>query len=99
MPFQRIAILGCGLIGGSFALALKQAGFAGEIVGWGREAALERAQQRGAIDRGVVDLAQAVADADLVYLSTPVGAILDIRVGPTRAASRSSTRVEQLQLS
>ncbi len=78
MPFQRITILGCGLIGGSFALALKQAGFAGEIVGWGREAALKRAQQRGAIDRGVVDLAQAVADADLVYLSTPVGAILDL---------------------
>lgn len=78
MPFQRITILGCGLIGGSFALALKQAGFAGEIVGWGREDALERAQQRGAIDRGVVDLAQAVADADLIYLSTPVGAILDL---------------------
>ncbi len=78
MPFQRITILGCGLIGGSFALALKQAGFAGEIVGWGREDALERARQRGAIDRGVVDLAQAVADADLVYLSTPVGAILDL---------------------
>jgi prephenate dehydrogenase len=78
MPFQRITILGCGLIGGSFALALKQAGFVGEIVGWGREAALERAQQRGAIDRGVVDLAQAVADADLVYLSTPVGAILEL---------------------
>ncbi len=78
MPFQRITILGCGLIGGSFAFALKQAGFAGEIVGWGREDALERARQRGAIDRGVVDLAQAVADADLVYLSTPVGAILDL---------------------
>ncbi len=78
MPFQRITILGCGLIGGSFALALKQAGFAGEIVGWGREATLEKARQRGAIDRGVVDLAQAVADADLVYLSTPVGAILDL---------------------
>ncbi len=78
MPFQRITILGCGLIGGSFALALKQADFAGEIVGWGREATLERARQRGAIDRGVVDLVQAVADADLVYLSTPVGVILEL---------------------
>ncbi len=78
MPFQRITILGCGLIGGSFALALKQADFAGEIVGWGREATLERARQRGAIDRGVVDLVQAVADADLIYLSTPVGAILEL---------------------
>ncbi|MFQ5778308.1 MAG: prephenate dehydrogenase/arogenate dehydrogenase family protein, partial [Terriglobia bacterium] len=78
MAFQRIAVLGCGLMGGSFALGLKQRGFAGEIVGWDREDTLQKAAQRGAIDRGTTELAEAVAAADLVYLATPVVLIMDL---------------------
>lgn len=78
MAFTRIAILGCGLIGGSFALGLKKNGYRGEIVGWDREETLRKAKQRGAIDRGTTVLAEAVAEADLVYLATPVVLILEL---------------------
>ena len=78
MAFQRITIVGCGLIGGSFALGLKKHGFAGEIAGCDREEVLRAAKERGAIDRGTSEPAEAMAGADLVFLSTPVGAILDL---------------------
>lgn len=69
--FNRIVIFGVGLIGGSFALALKQAGAVGEVVGVGRRrATLERAQSLGIIDR--IGDASSVAGADLVLLAAPV---------------------------
>ena len=86
MSFQRIAILGCGLIGGSFALALKKRGFAGEIVGCDRDDVLEKAKARGAIDAGTSELSEAVANADLVYLATPVVTILDLLPQVAKAA-------------
>jgi len=86
MSFQRIAILGCGLIGGSFALALKKRGFAGEIVGCDRADVLEKAKARGAIDAGTSELSEAVANADLVYLATPVVTILDLLPQVAKAA-------------
>ncbi len=78
MPFQRIAILGCGLIGGSFSLGLKKRRFSGEIVGFDRTDMLEKAMARAAIDRATAELSEAVANADLVYLATPVVTILDL---------------------
>jgi len=78
MAFQRIAVIGCGLVGGSFALGLKKHGFAGEIVGCDREEVLRAAKERGAIDRGTSEPAEAMAGADLVFLSAPVGTILDL---------------------
>jgi len=71
---QQITIIGVGLIGGSFALALKEAGFAGKIVGSGRSAEnLNRAVERGIIDSWDTSLSSAVAGSDVVLLSTPVG--------------------------
>ncbi len=78
MPFERIAVVGCGLIGGSFALGLKKRGFGGEIVGCDRAEILEKAKARGAIERGTTEVAEAVGEADLVYLATPVMTILDL---------------------
>lgn len=78
MVLQRIAVIGCGLLGGSFALGLKKNGFAGEVIGCDREEVLRAARERGAIDRGLTDTGEAVAGADLVVLSTPVGTILDL---------------------
>jgi prephenate dehydrogenase len=75
---RQVTICGVGLIGGSLGLALKQAGFAGRIVGHGRPATLEKAERRGAIDSGCSNLAEAVADADVVYLSTPILNILEL---------------------
>ncbi|HEY7680322.1 MAG TPA: prephenate dehydrogenase [Terriglobia bacterium] len=75
---RQITICGVGLIGGSLGLALKKAGFTGRIVGHGRPATLEKAQRRGAIDEGAPNLAEAVAKADVVYLSTPILTILEL---------------------
>jgi prephenate dehydrogenase len=72
--FKKIVIFGAGLIGGSFALALKKAGAVKEVVGFGRSAAtLEQAQKLGILDRIGADMAAEVRDADLVLLATPVG--------------------------
>ena len=70
---DTVAIFGVGLIGGSFALALKAAGAAERIVGLGRNPAnLERALKLGVIDAACKDPA-IVAAADLVLIATPVG--------------------------
>ena len=77
---EKIAIFGVGLIGGSFALALKQAGAVRHVVGVGRTpAVLERALQLGIVDQATTSVAQAVDGADLILIATPVaqtGAIL-----------------------
>lgn len=77
---NKIAIFGVGLIGGSFALALKKAGAVNQVVGVGRTAAtLERARELGLIDTLCTSVAQAVTDADLILIAAPVaqtGAIL-----------------------
>ena len=76
--FQRISILGLGLLGGSWGLALKRQGFPGRVVGCARRAAtLQQALEAGVIDEGLADPAEGVRGADLVVLATPVGVILD----------------------
>jgi prephenate dehydrogenase len=74
--FDTVAIVGVGLIGGSFGLALREAGFKGRIIGVSSAAALREALARGAIDEGL-PLAEAAARADLIYLSQPIHRILD----------------------
>jgi prephenate dehydrogenase len=80
MPLiNRLAIIGTGLIGGSFALALKQAGEVGTVVGAGRgRANLEAAKALGILDEIADDPALAVKDADLVMLAVPVGQMADV---------------------
>ena len=78
MHFRHIAIVGVGLIGGSFALAARRARIADRITGWDCSAeALDEALSRGIID-AVEDSFDSgkVCEADLVYLAAPVGAIL-----------------------
>jgi prephenate dehydrogenase len=71
---NTVAIVGVGLIGGSFALALRKAGFTGEILGVSSQAVIETACELGTVDRGVT-LTEA-AQADLIYLAQPVDRIL-----------------------
>jgi len=72
LRFERAAIVGVGLIGGSLALAARRAGLIGEVIGIGRSAAnLETARARGIIDRAVRDLS-GVEPVDLVVLAVPV---------------------------
>jgi prephenate dehydrogenase len=73
----KLVVVGVGLIGGSFALALKRSGAAATVVGVGRSRAnLDAAQRRGIIDRSFAldqPWTAELADADLVLLATPVG--------------------------
>jgi prephenate dehydrogenase len=70
---MKLAVIGVGLIGGSFALALKQAKTVSHVVGVGRNAAnLKVALERGVIDSTAADPASAARDADLVLVAAPV---------------------------
>jgi len=73
MLFERVAILGVGLIGGSFALALKEARACAHVTGAGRNPAnLKLALERGVLDSIAADAVAAVHGADLVLLAAPV---------------------------
>lgn len=83
-PFGKVVVFGVGLIGGSFALALKKAGAVKEVVGFGRSAeTLEQALALGILDRIGGDLAE-LNDADIVLLATPVGQMGELmaRIAP-----------------
>lgn len=73
---NHLAIVGTGLIGASFGLALRKAGFTGPITGVSSERALAEALAAGAIDRAS-PLPEAAAEADLIFLAQPIGRILD----------------------
>ena len=71
--FARVAIIGCGLVGGSFALALRRAGLAHDIVGFDRDpATAARARQLGIVDAIAEDARDAVAGCDLIVIAAPV---------------------------
>ncbi|HEU5436515.1 MAG TPA: prephenate dehydrogenase/arogenate dehydrogenase family protein [Telluria sp.] len=71
--FDKVVVIGVGLIGGSFALALKRAGAARDIVGMGRsQQALERALALGIVDSITTSPAEAMAGASLVLIAAPV---------------------------
>ena len=73
-PINKLVIIGVGLIGGSFALALKKAGAVTHVVGVGRTMKnLNAALKLGVIDEISRDAAAAVRDADMVLIGTPVG--------------------------
>ena len=74
---DRVAIVGTGLIGGSFGLALRKAGFQLLIVGVSSPRSIDAAVERGAVERGV-PLEEACAEADLIFLAQPISGILEI---------------------
>ncbi|PYV54786.1 MAG: hypothetical protein DMG91_13720 [Acidobacteria bacterium] len=78
MSLRQLTIIGTGLIGGSFGLALKKRGFAGTIVGCDRGAILEHAQSIGAIDVARVNPVEAILGSQVVLLATPVGSIIEM---------------------
>jgi prephenate dehydrogenase len=83
--FGKVVVFGVGLIGGSFALALKAAGQVEEVVGFGRSlSTLTQALDLGIIDRIGVDPGKEMAGADLVLIATPVGQMPKImaRIAP-----------------
>ncbi len=73
--FEQLAIIGCGLMGGSFALALKRAGLVKQVVGYSKSpSTTERARQLGVIDVEAPSALLAASGADLVLIAVPVAA-------------------------
>ncbi|MFN5941213.1 MAG: prephenate dehydrogenase, partial [Polaromonas sp.] len=73
--FEQLGLIGCGLMGGSFALALKRAGLVKRIVGYSKSPfTTERARQMGVIDVEAPSALLAVSGADIVLLAVPVSA-------------------------
>lgn len=95
-----IAIVGVGLIGGSFALAMRKAGYTGRILGVSSPRTIETALKHNVIDEGV-ELEEAARQADLIYLSQPIAQILEAIpklagwIGPeTLVTDAGSTKLE-----
>jgi len=85
---HRATILGTGLIGGSFALALRKYTTDIHIAGWDRPEIIFEARSRGAIDHAFSgELAPALENADLVYIALPIGATVDLLPEVARLAS------------
>lgn len=75
---NHVCVVGCGLLGGSFALALRRAGFTGRITACGGSRSPKLAVERGVADsiEESFDRGQ-TCEADLIYLAAPIGAIID----------------------
>lgn len=76
--FKHVCVVGCGLIGGSFALALRRAGFTGRITACGGKRSPKLAVERGVADAIEESFDQGeTCEADLIYLAAPISAIID----------------------
>lgn len=76
---KRLAIIGVGLVGGSLALALKKAGKVGEVIGYSHPKSVgEKALSLGIVDRAANSIADAVKDADMIFLAVPMGAMYSV---------------------
>jgi prephenate dehydrogenase len=93
--FNKTAILGVGLLGGSLALALKRKKLSKEICGFGRKAEnLKKAKRRCIIDSWSLDSGEAVEGADLVVFATPTGTFLEIADNVRPALSKGSIQMD-----
>ena len=76
--FKSVCVVGCGLIGGSFALALRRAGFTGRITACGGSRSPRLAVERGFVNAVEESFERGeVCEADLIYLASPIGGIID----------------------
>ena len=82
--FEQLGLIGCGLMGGSFALALKQAGLVKRVVGYSKSpSTTDRARQLGVIDVEAPSALLAVAGAEFVFLAVPVVATFLLYPSPS----------------
>jgi prephenate dehydrogenase len=78
LHFPHITIVGCGLLGGSFALALRRAGFTGKITACGGSRSVKVAVEREIVDALETSFDEgAMCEADLLFLAAPIGGIID----------------------
>jgi prephenate dehydrogenase len=88
--FRRVAIVGTGLIGGSFALALRKYFPDSVVVGWDKPQVLRHALERGAIHEGIPELSLAVGGSDLIYVALPVGHTIELLPEIARLAAANA---------
>lgn len=98
--FDRLAIIGTGLMGGSFGLAVRRSFPDLEIIGFDRAEILDKALLRGAITRKASSLEEAVRNADVVLLCTPVQACINLmtEISPFLAAGAIVTDVGSVKV-
>ena len=79
MPWEKVTLVGVGLLGGSLGKALRTRGLANSVVGLvRREATISEAVAGGAVDSATLDIEEAVSGADLIVLCTPLGAMAEL---------------------
>lgn len=79
MPLDKITIIGVGLIGGSFAKGMKDAGLVKNVMGFGRhEEELKKGVALGVLDSYTLDMQEAVKAADIIFLAIPLGAMQSV---------------------
>lgn len=89
--FNKIAIIGVGLIGGSIGLAVKKRRLAGEVTGvFRRSSTLKKALRAKAVDRGTMNIEDGVTGADLVILASPVSSIPDLAYEVVKYAKKGT---------
>ncbi|MHC1764186.1 MAG: prephenate dehydrogenase [Verrucomicrobiia bacterium] len=82
MPWEKVALIGVGLLGGSLGLALKQRGLAQRVHGYvRRSSSVQECQDLGVVDEATQNLPSAVEGADLVILCTPLSQMRELAVG------------------
>ncbi|MFZ0522477.1 MAG: prephenate dehydrogenase/arogenate dehydrogenase family protein [Candidatus Acidiferrales bacterium] len=91
VPFLRVAILGTGLIGGSFGLAVRREFPHIEVIGFDRPEVLAAACMREAVEETAKDISKAIRGADLVYIALPIGPTIDAL--PAIAAAKPNALV------
>jgi prephenate dehydrogenase len=89
-PFRRVAVIGTGLIGGSFALALRKNFPAASVIGYDRREVLQHALARGAITDAAADIASASRGADLIYIALPIIPTIEILPAVARHADAAA---------
>lgn len=95
MRQYKFCIIGVGLIGGSFGLALKKFKLARRVIGFGRnKQRLNEAKKSGAIDRFYLTLSEALCDADIIMIATPVGKIVDFASVVFKYAKKGSIVID-----
>jgi prephenate dehydrogenase len=91
MPWQKVTVIGVGLLGGSLGLALKQRKLVERVHGYVRRAAsISECEKLGVVDRATRDLVSAVEDADLVILCTPLAQMRELTQGMLPALKRGA---------
>ena len=93
--FNKIAIIGVGLIGGSMGMAIRNKRLAREVIGIGRrQVSINKALKRGAIDKGTLDIKSGVKNADLIIVATPVDRVMEKLKEAARFAQKNAIIID-----